>query len=310
MGRLAQLVERLVYTERVGSSSLSSPTIGTRNFFIFFFLKFFLVFFLLVCLPVRASGIKDYDFRLEVSESFFPWSAVGYLSKPDGLWCTAFLVSKDIAVTAAHCLWDRNGKDFFSPSDINFSLGIKQGLARRFSKIQEIYISPIYFKTAITNKKKFLPYSDNDDWAVLKLVRFLGLDSGYFGFLSLKDLKNVDSQDLLRRVSQVGYSSKNKFQMTVSQGCEISFFLEEFGYSNIHSCRSRSGDSGGPLFVSKNNKIYVVGLHGGRIIHRTKHKIQERVLGQFVPVGDLFLQALAKYGVTGEPYMPNFLNKL
>jgi hypothetical protein len=31
-GRLAQLVERFVYTEDVGSSSLSSPTIFSKNF--------------------------------------------------------------------------------------------------------------------------------------------------------------------------------------------------------------------------------------------------------------------------------------
>lgn len=64
-------------------------------------------------------GVGPVDGRVRVDTASLPWSAVARLQIPGVSRCTAVLVGRRTALTAAHCLWERRVGHFAPASSIH-----------------------------------------------------------------------------------------------------------------------------------------------------------------------------------------------
>lgn len=59
--------------------------------------------------PVVSSDQQYiYSPRVVVSGDVFPWRAIGRINLAGRGYCTATLIARDVVLTAAHCLWNRD----------------------------------------------------------------------------------------------------------------------------------------------------------------------------------------------------------
>lgn len=177
---------------------------------------------------------------VDPSERYF--TLVGRLIAPDGTFCTASLVWKNLILTAAHCVFKNNE---FMKGEYKFLLGATNG-----TSVAESTVSHVWWGTSDPQKNR------NLDWAILKLNNPLGKTHGYFGWKS-------STEENLENVMQAGYGMLfyNGKSMTGVQQCSAQKFLKEAGFI-YHDCDSSRGDSGSPLFVCNDDlTCFIVALH-------------------------------------------------
>ena len=63
----------------------------------------------------------------EADVSAYPWSAIGKLNNGVGGSCTAAVIEQDLALTAAHCIFNRRTARFLPASSLHLLLGFKRG---------------------------------------------------------------------------------------------------------------------------------------------------------------------------------------
>ena len=143
------------------------------------------LFSLLAALLAQASWFYDYetgesDLILEerkgkrnFDSSAYPFSAIGLLYHESDE-CTAFLVSANYLLTAAHCVVDN--KNHVLNEDVRVS----------FNSYGDRYFGPSYLASLVLggwnpNKKQ---YDDKNDWYLLKVDEPIGKQYGWIG---LKD---------------------------------------------------------------------------------------------------------------------------
>lgn len=176
-----------------------------------------------------------------VSSDSRHFSLIGRLIAPNGSFCTASLVWKNLILTAAHCVFS-NGE--FMKGNYKFLLGASQG-----KNVAESEISYVWWGT--TN-----PQAHRDlDWAIIKLTKPLGEQYGYFGW-------KTSTEELQNGFMQAGYG--NLFykgeSMTEVKKCSMKAIFEEKGLL-YHDCDSSQGDSGSPLFTCDKSICFILALH-------------------------------------------------
>jgi len=103
----------------------------------------------LACLvPVLAcaaglNGIKGADDRIEVAANQYPWSAVGRLNNGQGGHCSGILVGPKLAVTAAHCLWNKKTRRPMPAASLRFVAGYDRGQYLAFTNVESTIIDKV-----------------------------------------------------------------------------------------------------------------------------------------------------------------------
>lgn len=187
----------------------------------------------------NVFGHNDKELVTPLDRQF---NLVGRLIAPDGTYCTASLVWKNLIITAAHCVF-KDGE--FLKGKYQFLLGASNG-----TSVAETGVSYIWWGTADSQNNR------NLDWAILKIEKPLGEKYGYFGW-------KTSTEENLENVMQAGYG--NLFyqgkSMSGVQECSARAFYPEKGLI-FHDCDSSTGDSGSPLFQCDDKKTcYIVALH-------------------------------------------------
>lgn len=72
------------------------------------------------------------------------WEAVGRLNLGADGFCTGSLVTADVVLTAAHCVFDKKTGDRIPPEDIEFQAGLRFGRAEAYRGIRRIVVHPEY----------------------------------------------------------------------------------------------------------------------------------------------------------------------
>jgi V8-like Glu-specific endopeptidase len=173
------------------------------------------------------------DDRQPVSRFREPSRWVGKLELPHGSACTATLVHKDLILTAAHCVVDKETQTI-RQGTYKFRLGLTAGKARVSSGVTQVWIG------STTPSERRIT-----DWAILRLARPLGERYGWVEIEDV-DLKGIIDQDLLWIV---GYSSGYRDGLTASVESSCRFTVAQETGTFLHDCDTLPGVSGAPMFV-------------------------------------------------------------
>ena len=236
----------------------------------------------------KVRAIIGKDDRVPVLTRKFPWSTIGrieYRENGNSYTCTGSLIGRNLVLTNAHCLIDKNtGKPIVArnsnPSAAQ--LLFRPSLIKNTSIDQARVIDYQYGTTD--------PRSANpaDDWAILKLDKPLGDLYGYLGWRDLNFSRKSVLAKSRKRLTLVGYAedypkSKDAFELGNSgetagmhRGCSIEDADQGLV---IHRCDSNPGASGGPIFAYfKDTKSYsIVALHSSTFTN-TNGKVRNRAV--------------------------------
>jgi protease YdgD len=183
-----------------------------------------------------ADNIFGKDDRTPITTHSYPWSPIGYLSTG----CTGTLVSKDLVLTAAHCVLNGKGASAKAVWSIQFSPNRINGVSA-----ETVGINEMWYGTNDPDK-----FRDND-WAIVRLSSALG---NKYGWMGTKPREDID------RVTVAGYSADYNSGKTATAniGCYIK---KRSGNFMLHDCDTTRGSSGGPTFTMINNAPEILGIN-------------------------------------------------
>ncbi|MEM8851428.1 MAG: trypsin-like serine protease, partial [Pseudomonadota bacterium] len=85
---------------------------------------------------VASAGADAALKTLRTADDNRGWEAVGRLNIQDQGFCTASLITADIVMTAAHCLFDKTSGDRVPADQIEFQAGLRFGRAEAYRGIR------------------------------------------------------------------------------------------------------------------------------------------------------------------------------
>lgn len=108
---------------------------------------------LLVALPAEAVAQNTGLFSMESRQDGRAWEAVGRLELAGNAFCTGSLISPDLVLTAAHCLYDDTG-EVLDPQDIQFLAGWRNGRAAAYRRVRRAVPHPNYTAGAVPSPER------------------------------------------------------------------------------------------------------------------------------------------------------------
>jgi protease YdgD len=209
---------------------------------------------------LKLKNTPGNDQRTIVDSTKKPWRAIGRLNRRTGGHCTATVVAPNLALTAAHCLWNKRTRKYLPHQSLHFVAGWSKGKYLFHSKASAVIPAPRYLE----NKDKGVA-AFTHDWAIIKLkdnpVPVTGLISvENFGSDAFQP-RGTDKGPYI----QAGYSADKRQVLTVHNGCAIWGVDKNLNVA-LHHCDALPGDSGSPIIVSKSDGTFrLVAIHVGNV---------------------------------------------
>jgi len=165
------------------------------------------------------------------------WEAVGRLDIDGKGFCTGALIAPDLVLTAAHCMYDKNGGDEIDPSRVEFLAGLRGGRPEASRFVRSAVVHPSYAHTgeATTNLVRY-------DVALLQLDRPIRSTR----------VQPFEVSTSIRRGTEIGVVSYAQDRSDAPSLQEICNVLGQQDGVLIMDCDVDFGASGAPVFRTEN----------------------------------------------------------
>ncbi|MCP4820008.1 MAG: trypsin-like serine protease [Shimia sp.] len=195
------------------------------------------------------AGAASADERLQPLKSradLLGWEAIGRLDVAEQGYCTAVLISRDLVLTAAHCLFDRSG-DAVPPEQVTFRAGYVAGdeLAKR--RIDKVVIDANYRDSPDGQISGIML---RHDVALLRLDRPILSDEAD-PFAVHVDPRNGE------KVSVLSYGRGRSEHLSWQKDCSV---LQQGGGVLVFDCDVTFGSSGAPVLVRYGTRARILSL--------------------------------------------------
>lgn len=172
-------------------------------------------------------------------------NSVGRLDMGPTGFCTGSVVSEDVVLTAAHCLFDKRTGEQFGLQDLAFRSGLTEGKSPVTRGVRSVFIHPKY-RADLKGDLQNLPY----DLALLKLDRPLPTSASDNFDVSYPNLSGAAATVL-------SYGKGRSDTARFEKGCQLS--LHSKGII-LTTCQANAGTSGAPVFQMRNGRASIVSI--------------------------------------------------
>jgi protease YdgD len=215
---------------------------------------------LLAAMPAWAGDPAIDPARPNVDASVYPWSAFGRVNRDGRAHCTGVMIAESLALTAAHCLFDRRTHRWVAPRYVHFVAGYQRETYLAHSVARRYHVGSARGATPAPIRPE-----RQEDWAVLELEAPIGRQVGYIGWAVL-DTAAVGRLIVAdAELVQAGYRRDRAHMLTADRDCRLRAMISRAGPLLAHDCTSTFGDSGGPLLLWHEGTPLAVAINLGQI---------------------------------------------
>lgn len=173
------------------------------------------------------------------------WQAVGRLDAEATGFCTATLISPELVLTAAHCVYDDRTRSLIAPEDMTFRAGLRNGRSAAARAVAQVEAHPKY-----TPGTGVSPENIRHDVALLRLKEPIPT-SELDPFVLHESLVSSGP------VSVVSYGRQRENVPSRQDVCQVQATREDIMFMD---CDVTFGSSGSPVFSHKNGRGQIVSV--------------------------------------------------